>query len=167
MLVRWRANSTCMASLSPAAIRSTNISSEEYSPAVAAIAGTAAAAEPEPVRRLIACDFPYFTSRQNKTGKGKKFRKLFRPNGRNQRFACALLALFGHLLGSKLTIGARVIRRVVIDLMRTPCPRRPAPAAGVPIQVAHRRTLSTLAGELHRNRHGGQSLPRSSVPGWP
>ena len=29
---------------------------------------------------------PEFTSRQNKTGRGKKFRKLFQPNTRNQRF---------------------------------------------------------------------------------
>ena len=35
-----------MASLSPAAMRSTNISSDEDWPAVATIAGTAAAAEP-------------------------------------------------------------------------------------------------------------------------
>ena len=49
--------------------------------------------------RIDMAKSPEFTSRHNKTGKGKKFRKLFRPNGRNQRFACALVALFGHLLG--------------------------------------------------------------------
>jgi hypothetical protein len=41
-IVRCRANSTCMASLSPAAMRSTSISSEEFSTDVAAFAGTAA-----------------------------------------------------------------------------------------------------------------------------
>jgi hypothetical protein len=39
-----RANNTCMASLSPAAMRLTKISSDEHTPAVAAIAGTEAAA---------------------------------------------------------------------------------------------------------------------------
>jgi hypothetical protein len=41
-----------MASLSPAAMRSTRISSDEYSPAVAAIAGTEAAADRSRVKRL-------------------------------------------------------------------------------------------------------------------
>jgi hypothetical protein len=44
---RCRAKSACMASLSPAAMRVTSISSEEYSPVVAAFAGTAAAADPD------------------------------------------------------------------------------------------------------------------------
>ena len=34
-----------------------------------------------------ACDFPYVTSRPNKTDREKKFTKLFQPNARNQRFA--------------------------------------------------------------------------------
>jgi hypothetical protein len=61
-----------------------------------------------------------------------------------------------------------------LSYMRTPCPRRPAPAAGVPIQVAHRRTPSTLAGESHRNRshrrsplsHGGHSGTLPTKRDW-
>jgi hypothetical protein len=39
-----------MASLSPAAMRVTSISSEEYSAVVAAFAGTAAAADPDRIK---------------------------------------------------------------------------------------------------------------------
>lgn len=45
MDVRCRANRACMASLSPAAMRLTRMTSDEVSPAPAAIADTAAAAE--------------------------------------------------------------------------------------------------------------------------
>jgi hypothetical protein len=58
----------------------------------------------------------------NKTEREKKFTKLFQPNTGNQRLASALLALFGIPLGSKLTIGARVI--IALSSMRTVgCPR--------------------------------------------
>ena len=65
MDVRCRANRACMASLSPAAMRLTRMTSDEVSPAPAAIADTAAAAEfggsgrIRPIQRVEHGKFPF------------------------------------------------------------------------------------------------------------
>ena len=84
-----------MASLSPpAAMRSTKVSSEEYSPAVAAIAGTAAAADPAEYTS-DACDFPYSLPDQPRR---TKFTELFLWEPWNRHVFSKLKMLFGRFV---------------------------------------------------------------------
>src|SRR5215467_8498491 len=77
MDVRCRANRACIASLSPAAMRLTKMASDEVSPARAAIADTAAAADFGRFNASIMENSPLLTSRHNKQGAGVRFLLFF------------------------------------------------------------------------------------------
>src|SRR2546430_2775901 len=81
MDVRCRANRACMASLSPAAMRLTRMTSDEVSPAPAAIADTAAAADFGPFNASIMENSPCTHVPTNKAASGGAVPAFFLENG--------------------------------------------------------------------------------------
>ena len=108
MDVRCRANRACMASLSPAAMRLTRMTSDEVSPAPAAIADTAAAAEFGPFNASSMENSPLTHVPTYKAAFGGAVPDFFLERQRNQRISRKVKPCFSGIRHSNSGVGAPI-----------------------------------------------------------
>src|SRR5215468_5109597 len=107
MDVRCRANRACIASLSPAAMRLIRMTSDEVSPAPAAIADTAAAADFGRFNASIMENSPLLTSRFRKASFGGAVPAFFSCKQRNQRIGREVKHCFSGIRNPNSGVGAK------------------------------------------------------------